>query len=356
MIGAVYDIPQGEGIVLDVTPRVASWMQRNHPDQLRLKEFFDHAEAAVRPVLARLKGPLALRLDVALPERVDPLYERDLDNYLYPLVSQLGPERFVSVWGTKQLGGSSMIRIEPARPAILEDEWQVRHARSDKSAASLAWKREIQVQLQPVDPLPDGAAALQVSFTAGPRRNWTNLWKPVVDTLDPILGRSFPGREWHPQDGRVVCLGLHRAIDRTAEHAVQLVVRWPEAPLDWPEHASRALSPHDQLQQGSSNHDRDHGDVPEGMEEPAGSLGVWEAPHVGETIRELRTVEEFRVARRRRTPILIIDTARKPVLYLRQRGERQCVREEWFNQKVVENRGRNGRYYLVMGEATAQAQ
>jgi hypothetical protein len=91
---------------------------------------------------------------------------------------------FVSVWGTKQ------------------------HA--DRSSA-----RE----------LAEGTVALQLSFVVGPRRNWLNLWKPTIDALDLLLGRTRPDRAWHPRDGRVVDLGLHCAVDGTLANDVIIGIR-----------------------------------------------------------------------------------------------------------------------------------
>ena len=46
-----------------------------------------------------------------------------------------------------------------------------------------------------------------------PQRNWLDLWKPTIDALDPLLGRTHPDRDWHPRDGRIVDLGLHLDVD-----------------------------------------------------------------------------------------------------------------------------------------------
>jgi hypothetical protein len=54
---------------------------------------------------------------------------------------------------------------------------------------------------------------LQISFTVGLRRNWLNLWKPRIDALDPLLGRTRSHGEWHPRDGRIIDLGLHLTTD-----------------------------------------------------------------------------------------------------------------------------------------------
>jgi hypothetical protein len=45
-------------------------------------------------------------------------------------------------------------------------------------------------------------------MTVSPQRSWPNLWKMIIDGLDPILGRSFPADQYDPEDGRVVRLGI----------------------------------------------------------------------------------------------------------------------------------------------------
>ena len=41
-----------------------------------------------------------------------------------------------------------------------------------------------------------------------------------MDALDPMLGRTRPDRDWHPQDGRIIDLGLHVSIDSAVGHDV----------------------------------------------------------------------------------------------------------------------------------------
>jgi hypothetical protein len=50
---------------------------------------------------------------------------------------------------------------------------------------------------------------LELSFVVGPGRNWLNLWKQTIDSLDPLLGSTHPERAWHPRDGRITELGMH---------------------------------------------------------------------------------------------------------------------------------------------------
>lgn len=79
-------------------------------------------------------------------------------------------------------------------------------------------------QLADQDLLPDGAVTLQLSFTVGPRRNWANLWKPTIDALGRLLGRSDPGRPWHVHDGRIVELGMHCKVDAALGNDVVIAI------------------------------------------------------------------------------------------------------------------------------------
>jgi hypothetical protein len=81
------------------------------------------------------------------------------------------------------------------------------------SGSTTAYKQEIHDQLVGATELPMGPVSLQISFIVGPRRNWLNLWKPTIDALDLLHGRTRPDRQWHPRDGRITELGLHCTID-----------------------------------------------------------------------------------------------------------------------------------------------
>jgi hypothetical protein len=96
---------------LEVAPVLASWDKAGSPSQQRLAGFLAAAQEALSPQLSGLTSGLALRLDVGLQTSVDVLAERDLDNYLYPLVSYLSKPHggsdevvaraFVSAFATK---------------------------------------------------------------------------------------------------------------------------------------------------------------------------------------------------------------------------------------------------------------
>lgn len=93
------------------------------------------------------------------------------------------------------------------------------------SADTTAYKQQIRAGLDGVEPIADGPVALDIAFRVGPRRNWINLWKPTIDALGPILATDAPARQWHPRDGRIVELGLHRAVAPDLGYAVHIDIR-----------------------------------------------------------------------------------------------------------------------------------
>lgn len=215
-------------VPLQVAPRLASWMAADHPDQAKVEEFLAHAVHLVGADLAQLPDPLALRLDVGLPSKVELLNEHDLDNYLFPLAMRLSlssGRQFATAWATKEraetsfIGVGQAVRVAPAPPS---GDWI--RVRTTASSGSSAYKQQIHDQLQGVEALPAGPVSLELSFTVGPTRNWLNLWKPTIDALDSILGASKPGLQWHPRDGRIVELGLHRHVDPTLGNDVSIAL------------------------------------------------------------------------------------------------------------------------------------
>lgn len=81
--------------------------------------------------------------------------------------------------------------------------------RTTASSQSTAFEEQINDQLAHANPLPDGPIRLYISYRVGPRRSWPNLWKPTIDALGHLLGRTSPDRLWHPRDGRITELGLN---------------------------------------------------------------------------------------------------------------------------------------------------
>lgn len=202
--------PESNALQLRSGPRLASWDSANHPDQIRLQAYLDDTEELLAS--SRIEGPWALRLDVGLAADRDLLEAADLDNYAFPLACRLGDASLVSVWCTKQHGHQSFIRIDAARvvPAPTTDVLKVR---TTASASTVAYKEQIYAAAEGAAEIPAGPVRLELSFVVGPRRKWWNLWKQTIDSLDPILGRTNPKREWHPRDGRITELGMHATVD-----------------------------------------------------------------------------------------------------------------------------------------------
>ena len=212
-----YARPAGDSHQLRVSPRLASWNQTDHPDQVRLRAFLDDAEALL--AASRIDGPWALRLDVGLSTGRDLLDMADLDNYAYPLASQLKDPGLVSVWCTKQHSEQSFVRIQAARE-MPPPSTDVLVARTTASYTKPAYKEQIHTAVAGPAELPTGPVRLELAFVVGPGRNWLTLWKPTIDSLDPLLGRDPSDRAWHPLDGRITELGMHLTVDPALRHDV----------------------------------------------------------------------------------------------------------------------------------------
>jgi hypothetical protein len=205
-----YARPEGVSQKLRIAPRLASWEKADHPDQVRLRAYLDDTEALL--AASRQDDPWTLRLDVGLPAGRNLLDMADLDNYAYPLAYRLRDPRLVSVWCTKQHSEQSFVRIEAAREVAppLED---MLVARTTASASSVAFKEQIRAAVVGAEELPAGPVRLELAFVIGSGGNWLNLWKQTIDSLDPLLGRTYPNRDWHPLDGRITELGMHLTVD-----------------------------------------------------------------------------------------------------------------------------------------------
>jgi hypothetical protein len=214
-----YARPEGESLQLRIAPRLASWEIAGHPDQVRLQAYLDDTAALLAG--SRVDAPWALRLDVGLPAGRDVLDMADLDNYAYPLAHHLRDPGLVSVWCTKQHDEQSFLRIEAARE-IPSPSTDVLVAATTASASTVAFKEQIHAAAASAAELPPGPVRLELAFVVGPRRNWLNLWKQTIDSLDPLLGRTRPDRDWHPLDGRITQLGMHRTVDPTAGNQVAI--------------------------------------------------------------------------------------------------------------------------------------
>ena len=227
-VSGPFAMPESKPLRLPVAPRLASWNKADDPDQAKLARYLDAADELLRPQYERLSGPLALRLDVGLPQGTQRLDQRDLDNYLFPLAIRLSRHTqgaFVCVWGTKQHAADSFARVEQAIPASAAPAFDCCYTiRTTASSQSVAFKEQIRDQLTGATPLPPGPVRMQISFTVGPTRNWLNLWKPTIDALGHILGRAPGAGPWAPLDGRIVDLGLHCRMDPAQGNHVLIAI------------------------------------------------------------------------------------------------------------------------------------
>lgn len=214
-----YAKPECDSQKLSVAPELWSMERADHPDQARLRPYLDNAEALLAD--SRVEGPWTLRLDVGRPTTRRLLDGADLDNYAYPLASRVKNPDLVSVWCTKVHADSSFVRIEPARE-VPPPSTDVVVVRTTVSYEKTAFKEQIHAAVAHAPLLPASEPVkLELAFViGGGNRNWLNLWKRTIDSLDPILGADPAGRSWHPLDGRITELGMHVTVDATLRHDV----------------------------------------------------------------------------------------------------------------------------------------
>jgi hypothetical protein len=169
----------------------------------------------------------------ALPPTRPSLASTISTNYAFPLATHLDRAGvvFASVWATKAHTARLLVRADtatPAQPAVTGA------VRTSASASTTAYKQQIHDQTRGLDELVDGPVTLQLAFAVGARRNWINLWKPTIDALDALLGRTRPDRDWHPRDGRITELGLDRTLDRSLGNDVVIAVAAAPEPSSSP--------------------------------------------------------------------------------------------------------------------------
>ena len=218
--GRWYARPEGDGLVLRKSPRLASWNKATDHDQVQLRQYLEDTAELVAPAL--VSGPWAILLDVGLPVGRDLIDMADLDNYALPLASHLSTEHLVSVWCSKRHAQTSRVVVVPAQevPAP-EGTFTVR---TTASSQTKAYQEQVRGAVVDAHEIPAGGVRLQIAFVAGPHRNWLSLWKPTIDALDPLLGRTRADRDWHPRDGRITDLGLHVDVDPSLGHDVLVTI------------------------------------------------------------------------------------------------------------------------------------
>jgi hypothetical protein len=208
-----------------VKPQLASWDRAGHPSQVKLARFLTHVDVIARPVLTAVRGRVAVELIVGFSDGVS-LTDggHDLDNYLFPVAQRLGPARVAAIFGRK-IHGPSSLAVGPAQPGTAGATPQF-SARMAGSYERREWKQRLHdrlaAQAGAIDP---GPAGLTIALTTGPGRNWANLWRPLIDAFGPVLGED-PTRPFHPDDDRIVSLGLHHTIHTGIAHEVIIDAWW----------------------------------------------------------------------------------------------------------------------------------
>lgn len=223
-----YARPGEQRHLLNVQPALASWDKAGSPGMVRQGAFIDDAYSVVADGIAAASDPLAMWLDIGLPDDVPLLALNDLDNYLFPLVPDLARRvgrQFASVWASKRHGANSSIGVGQALGVADPGGEYVFEVRTTVSAERTAYKETIRDQLTAATPLPDGGVTLQLAFVVGPVRAWANLWKPTIDALGAVLGRNDGATEWNIRDGRITELGLHCTINPDRGRDVEIAIR-----------------------------------------------------------------------------------------------------------------------------------
>lgn len=230
--------PDGSAVTLRSTPRLANWNRSGGTGAERLTRALGYTEHLTDPLLATCTGPVALRFDVGLPRAARLLDERDLDNYMLPLTAHLSgrtAQPVVSVWGCKRYADETSLRIEEARPrrtgpgeGTVSMTLEV-GAAGPRDAFKAGFRQQIHdlvaERLAGGEPLPEGPVTLELAFVVGPDRDWLDLWWSTIDGLGPLLGQSPHQLEFHPRDGRIVDLGLHRTVDPALGTDVVIALR-----------------------------------------------------------------------------------------------------------------------------------
>jgi hypothetical protein len=111
--GRWYARPEGDGLVLRKSPRLASWNKATDHDQVQLRQYMEDTAELVAPAL--VSGPWAILLDVGLPVGRDLIDMADLDNYALPLAPHLSTEHLAPVWCSKRHAQTSRAVVVPAQ-------------------------------------------------------------------------------------------------------------------------------------------------------------------------------------------------------------------------------------------------
>jgi hypothetical protein len=199
---------------LSGAPLLESWDGKQYPAQIRLAAYVDELRTLIATDLAASDGkPLAIALEVGRPATANVFSAGDLDNHLTPVARAVTGVPVVSFWAAKRHGDTSTIAVGPAAPLESAGPPWLR-AEMTASAQTSAYKEQLADPVGVHDAVSSSEPVeLEICFRVGPPRNWVALWKPTIDALGGLLGVPDAVRRWHPNDGRIVRLGLHQVVD-----------------------------------------------------------------------------------------------------------------------------------------------
>jgi hypothetical protein len=206
---------------------------------------------------------------------------------------------------------------------------------------------------------------MQIALNVEPSRNWANSWKRTIDGLEPLLGRTYPNRDWNPQDGRIIRLGLHLAVDAALEHDVEATIWATPADLDWPELAwlkrmtdgeRRAfMAAHQAVLDGTAGLQRSRPmtSSPQVATPQPSRRGGRPPTALPEGVTELTNEANFEQAVADGALIVKTDSANPPKLHLKPE---KCsgVSADNFRLKVIVGGGKNRRYYRITNPGKAK--
>ena len=226
--------------IAEITPLVAQWESSTHPSQIRLHRYLDEVKTKLHP-LPDSAAPLFLHLHVRAASGGTLLKHYDLENYLTPLFGRrcLDGNRFQLVIGTKGVSSPSSLTVGVALRADdkhVLGEWACSEIAPIGGASTMRWKEQLRSELNlKAQALPaDGPVSTRIALRCSARRNWTSLWKPVVDAMGPVLGYTHPSKPYHPRDDRIVRLEFHRILDSELKNRVEVAYAWRMADSSFP--------------------------------------------------------------------------------------------------------------------------
>ena len=211
-----------------LTPLLASWNSNSDAAQIRLRSYLAAVQRELEP-LPESGLYLSLEVDVGQESRMTRFH--DLENYLTPLVRQIGGRRFLFVSGLKRVGGGSQLEVGFAKPTHTLDQgdWygDSLYCAPGPGCEKREWKQQIYdaLRTQLVTVLEPGPCLVKLAWRCSPTRNWVNLWKPTGDAMGPVLGGRSPN-VFNPDDDRITEIEFHLTPDPRCGHEVEIGMWW----------------------------------------------------------------------------------------------------------------------------------